>query len=209
MITIDDKLDIFYKLVYKDEEEKCKRFLEEQEERNKKILEEKTSSLMEAKENLLERKRNLAEIQKNQMISKAIEKNRERILSKREELLEDLMQTLEEKAKEFTKTNDYENYVLSKIQKLINEVEEHSIIIGLTKIDLERLKNSIIKIGEESNKEISFSVITKDLIGGFILSDKNRTYNLDNSFKIIIFSNRYEIGKKLHGFLEKTGDLNG
>ncbi|WMM24603.1 V-type ATP synthase subunit E [Tissierella sp. MB52-C2] len=208
MITIDDKLDIFYKLVYKDEEEKCKRFLEEQEERNKKILEAKTSSLMEAKENLLERKRNLAEIQKNEMISKAIEKNRERILSKREELLEDLMQTLEEKAKEFTKTKDYENYVLSKIQDLINEVEEHSIIIGLTEIDLERFKNSIIKIGEESNKEISFSAITKDLIGGFILSDKNKTYNLDNSFKTIIFSNRYEIGKKLHGLLEKTGDLN-
>lgn len=209
MITIDNKLDIFYRLVYKDEEEKCKKLLEEQEERNKKILEEKTSNLTKAKEDLIERKKHLAEIAKNEMISKATENNRERILSKREELLLDLIEVLEEKSREFTKTKDYENYILSKVKNLIREVEEESIIIGLMERDMGKLKDPIIEIGRENNKEVSFDVITKDLIGGFILSDKNRTYNLDNSFKTIISANRYEIGKKLYGSLEKTGDLNG
>ncbi|MBU5428247.1 V-type ATP synthase subunit E [Tissierella pigra] len=209
MITIDNKLDIFYRLVYKDEEEKCKKLLEEQEERNKKILEEKTSNLTKAKEDLIERKRNIAEIAKNEMISKAIENNRERILSKREELLVDLVEALEEKSREFTKTKAYESYVLSKIKNLIDEIEEDSIIIGLMEEDIEKLQGAIVKLGKENNKDISCNVVKRDLIGGFILSDKNRTYNLDNSFKTIISANRYEIGKKLYGSLEKTGDLNG
>lgn len=209
MITIDNKLDIFYKLVYKNEEEKCKRLLEEQEKRNNKILEEKTSNLLKTKGELIERKRNLAEVQKNEMISKSTENNREKILRKREELLVDLIYSLEEKSRQFSKLQDYEDYILNKIKSLITEVEETSIIIGLMEKDLEKLKDSITKIGRENNKEISFEIVTKDLIGGFILSDKNKTYNLDNSFKTIISTNRYEIGKKLYGSLEKTGDLNG
>jgi len=45
------------------------------------------------------------------------------------------------------------------------------------------------------------------IIGGFIISDKEKTYNIDNSYKTIIEENRYEIGKRLYKALEEAGDL--
>lgn len=209
MITLDDKLDIFYKVVFKEEEEKCKKRLEELEERNKLALEEKIAEIEKKKEETIARRKLLAETQKNEMLSKAIGENRSRILQKREETLTDLISTLENKAREFALSKDYKDYILDKILNVIKGIEEEEIVIGLLEKDKINLEETIRQLGEDNNKNISFYTVVSDIIGGFILSDKNRSYNLDNSFKTIIEENRYLIGKKLYLSLEKTGGLNG
>lgn len=209
MITIDDKLETFYKLVFKEEEAKSKKILEELEKNNKKVIEEKKIELEEKKQETIKRKKNLGKIQKNEMVSKATQDNRRKILSKSEELLEDVIESLKERSEEFTKSKDYQNYILGKIEKLIKDLEEKEIIISLTDKDKVKLQDSIIKIGEDNNKSILFNEAKKDIIGGFILSDQKKTYNLDNSFKTIIEQNRYAIGKRLHLSLGEAGDLRG
>ncbi len=209
MITLDDKLDIFYKVVFKEEEERCKKALEELEERNKLTLEEKIVELEKKKEEIITRRKLLAETQKNEMLSKAIGENRSRILQKREETLTDLISSLENKAKEFVLSKDYKGYVLDRILNVIKEIEEEEIVIGLLEKDKKDLEETIRQLGEDNNKNISFYTVVSDIIGGFILSDKNRSYNLDNSFKTIIEENKYLIGKRLYSSLEKTGGLNG
>lgn len=209
MITLDDKLDIFYKVVFKEEEEKCKKALEELEERNKLALEEKIVELEKKKEETITRRKLLAETQKNEMLSKAIGENRSRILVKREETLTDLISSLENKAREFVLLKDYKDYILDKILNVIKEIEEEEIVIGLLEKDKKDLEEAIRQLGEDNNKNISFYTVASDIIGGFILSDKNRSYNLDNSFKTIIEENKYLIGKRLYSSLEKTGGLNG
>lgn len=209
MITLDDKLDIFYKVVFKEEEEKCKKALEELEERNKLALEEKIVELEKRKEETITRRKLLAETQKNEMLSKAIGENRSGILVKREETLTDLISSLENKAREFVLLKDYKDYILDKILNVIKEIEEEEIVIGLLEKDKKDLEETIRQLGEDNNKNISFYTVSSDIIGGFILSDKNRSYNLDNSFKTIIEENKYLIGKRLYSSLEKTGGLNG
>lgn len=209
MITLDDKLDIFYKVVFKEEEEKCKKRLEELEERNKLALEEKIAEIEKKKEETIARRKLLAETQKNEMLSKAIGENRSRILQKREETLTDLISTLENKAREFALSKDYKDYILDKILNVIKGIEEEEIVIGLLEKDKINLEETIRQLGEDNNKNISFYTVVSDIIGGFILSDKDRSYNLDNSFKTIIEENRYLIGKRLYLSLEKTGGLNG
>lgn len=209
MITIEDKLDTFYKLVFKEEEARCKEILEELEMKNKNLIELKKMELQEKKEETIKRKSMLAETQKNEMISKATQDNRRKILSKSEELLEDVIKSLKEKVEQFVLSNDYENYILEKIKNVTKDVDEKEIIISITDRDKSRLQDSIIKIGEGNDKSISLDMAKIDIIGGFILSDKTRTYNLDNSFKTIIEENRYSIGKRLHSSLEEAGDLRG
>ncbi|MGJ0847202.1 V-type ATP synthase subunit E [Tissierella praeacuta] len=209
MITLEDKLDIFYKIVFKEEEAKCKKLLEELEFKNNSILEEKKIELEKKKEEIIERKRILAEIQKNEMVSKAVGESRGKILEKREEVLRDLISSLEDRARKFVLSSDYEGYLLNKIVQIIREVSEKEIIISITEIDKERFEDFILEIGKENNKDISLNLISPDIIGGFTLSDKDRSYNLDNSFKTIIEENKYLIGKRLYSSLEKTGGLNG
>lgn len=209
MITIEDKLDTFYKLVFKEEEVRCKEILEELEMNNKNLIELKKVELQKKKEEIIKRKSMLAEIQKNEMISKATQDNRRKILSKSEELLEDVIKSLKEKAEQFVLSNDYENYILEKIKDVTKDVDEKEIIISITDRDKSKLQDFIIKIGGKNDKSISLDMAKIDIIGGFILSDKNRTYNLDNSFKTIIEENRYSIGKRLHSSLEEAGGLRG
>lgn len=209
MITIDDKLETFYKLVFKEEEAKSKEILEELEKKNKNLIEDKKLELEEKKQEIIKRKKTLAEIQKNEMVSKATQDNRRKILSKSEELLEDVIESLKGKSEEFTKSKGYEDYILGIIENAIKNLEEKEIIISLLENDKAKLEDSIIKIGKEYNKIILFNEAKKDLIGGFIISDQNKTYNLDNSFKTIIEQNRYAIGKRLHLSLGEAGDLRG
>ncbi len=207
MITLDDKLNIFYKMIFKEEEEKCKKALEELEANSKSILENKKIELEKKKEEVIERRRLLAESQKNEMISKSTQEDRNSILIKKEEALRDLIISLEDRAKRFMSTEDYKDYILKGINNVIKDMEEKEVTIGLISEDKVKLQDSILKLGKEYGKSMIFNIVSDDVIGGFIL--KYETYNLDNSFKSIIEENKYLIGKRLYSSLEKTGELNG
>ncbi|OLS03639.1 V-type ATP synthase subunit E [Tissierella creatinophila] len=208
MITIEDKLDIFYKLVFKNEEEKAQERLENIEIQHKRILNDKIVELEKMKEQNINRRKNLAQIQKNEMISKAIGEDKRKLLIKREELLKDLISSLEIKAKEFTSTIEYREYMLKRLKDTLKESDEKDIIIKLNKEDSKKLQKELLEVAKEFNENLSFEELNKDAIGGFVITDKAKTYSLDNSFKSIIEENRYKIGKELYTSLEKIGDLN-
>lgn len=208
MITIEDKLDIFYKLVFKNEEENAKSRLENLEKQHKKILKDKVIELEKIKNQNVDRRRNLAEIQKNEMISKAIGEDKHKLLIKREEFLKDLISSIEVKARGFTDTLEYKKYMINKVKDVLDGLDERDIIIKLNKEDKEKIQKELLQIATKNNKNLSFDFLSIDAIGGFIITDKAKTYSLDNSFKSIIEENRYKIGKELYIALEKTGGLN-
>jgi len=208
MITVEDKLDIFYKLVYKEEEEKCIREMEELEAKIKAVLEEKNKELQIKKDAFIIRKTALANIQKNEMISKANENKKASLLQERERLLQDTIKSLEIKAKDFVQSNNYDVYLINKISNVINDVDDYEIIITLNDGDNVRFQDSIQELQDRYKKTITTETSKSNIIGGFMLQDIGRTYNLDYSFKTIIEENRYEIGKKLFSLLENAGDLN-
>lgn len=207
MITLDDKLGIFYKIVYKNEEEKCKKLLEEFEERSREILKEKEEILKEKKEKMINRKVQLAEKQKKEVISKIIQQNRQKVLSKKKEILDDLILSLEERFRKFVSSNEYEDHLLKSLERSLKEVKEKKIIVYIRETDKDKLEDSITALEKENGVSIVLRVIDRDIIGGFILSDEDNTYNLDNSFKTIIEEKQYYIGKILYKFLEEAGDI--
>lgn len=206
MITLEDKLDIFHKIVLKHEEEKCKEILEELEEKNNNTIKEKEEILQKRKKEIINRRFQLAEVQKNEIVSKAIQENRERVLSKRQEALDDLILALEEKARQFVATEEYNVYLINSIEKLINTSDDKEVTIYLREADKLNFEKDILSLGKEKGIKITLNITEKDIIGGFIISDENKTYNLDNSFKTIIEENKYSIGKILYKSLEEAGE---
>ncbi len=206
MITLEDKLSFFHKIVFKEEEEKCKKLLQDTEERNNSIIKEKKDSLEKKKRDMLNRRLQLAKIHKNEMVSKAIQESRDRALTKRQEALEDLIFSLEERGRQFTSSKDYKAYILSNIEKTLNKINDKEVIIYVRENDKCNLEESIMSLNEKNGVKITLRTTEKDIIGGFIISDENETYNLDNSFKTIIEENKYLIGKTLYKSLEEAGD---
>lgn len=208
MITIKDKLEIFNKLIYEEEEEKYRKALEELESRNKEILEKKKLELKNKREEELKRKKLLEERQKNNIVSQKSQEIKSKLLSKRKEILEDLIDSLEEKANSYTFTDEYKVTLVKEISKLVETINDREIIITITEDDKPKIEDDILKIADRYNKKIYISTVKKSiLIGGFILSDTEKTYAIDNSYKTIIEENRYEIGKRLYRALEEAGDF--
>ena len=206
MINIEYKLDIFNQIILKEEELKAKRELESLKLENEQIYENKKIDLEKNSKAIIARRIQLANSQKNEMISKARDENRERLLSIREELLEDLLVSLKEKALEFVKSENYEEYLLSKLKKAIDNTTDFNIILTILPEDIKKYGKAIKKLTRDIQVDIEIEEASPNIIGGFIISDKDKTYNLDSTFKTIIEENRYEIGKALYSSLEKAGE---
>jgi|GEM_PF-505030 len=208
MTTIRDKLEVFHKLIYEDEEEKYKKILKELEEKKQFLIESKKLEIEKRREEALRKKNLLEEAEKNRIISEKTQEMKSRFLSKRNDILEDLIASLEEKANSFTSTAEYVDIVTRDISKVIENLGEKELIITITEEDEKKLSDSILKMGKKYNKNITINTVKKSrLIGGFVITDRDRTYSIDNSYKSIIEENRYKIGKRLYDAIEKAGDI--
>jgi vacuolar-type H+-ATPase subunit E/Vma4 len=208
MITINDKLDIFRKLIYEEEEEKYKKALKDLDEKARNLIENKKLEIEKKKEEMAKKEAILEETQKNRIISERRQELNSKLLLKRKEILEDLIASLKEKAINFTLTDEYKDAVIKSISEVLLKIDDRDLIITITEEDRKKLESSIFNLAKVNNKSISISTVPKSkIIGGFIISDKEKTYNIDNSYKTIIEENRYEIGKRLYKALEEAGDL--
>lgn len=208
MITIKDKLDIFRKLIYEEEEEKYKKALKDLDEKARHLIENKKLEIEKKKEEMAKKEALLKETQKNRIISERRQELNSKLLLKRKEILEDLIASLKEKAINFTLTDEYKDAVIKSISEVLLKIDDRDLIITITEEDRKKLESSIFNLAKINNKSISISTVPKSkIIGGFIISDKEKTYNIDNSYKTIIEENRYEIGKRLYKALEEAGDL--
>ena len=207
MITVEDKLNIFYKMVLEREKESFEKILNEIEEKNKIALDEHKNKVSLKRDEMIEKKKKSGKIMKEQKISQAIVETRQKIFRKKEELLEDLLLSIKEKSKVFVCSKEYENYLLRELESILNEVEGKNIVLYLKLEDNKKYGDSIINLANKLNIKITFKEANENIIGGFLIFDEDKTYLIDETFKIKIEENKYLVGEKLYETLEKAGDI--
>lgn len=207
MITVEDKLNIFYKMVLEREKESSEKILDEIEEKNKIALDEHKNKVSLKRDEMIGKKKKSGEIMKEQKISQAIVETRQKIFRKKEELLEDLLLSIKEKSKVFVCSKEYENYLLRELESILNEVEGKNIVLYLKLEDNKKYGDSITNLANKLNIKITFKEANENIIGGFLIFDEDKTYLIDETFKIKIEENKYLVGEKLYETLEKAGDI--
>lgn len=207
MITVEDKLNIFYKMVLEREKESFEKILDEIEEKNKITLDEHKNKVSLKRDEMIEKKKKSGKIMKEQKISQAIVETRQKIFRKKEELLEDLLLSIKEKSKVFVCSKEYENYLLRELESILNEVEGKNIVLYLKLEDNKKYGDSIINLANKLNIKITFKEANENIVGGFLIFDEDKTYLIDETFKIKIEENKYLVGEKLYETLEKAGDI--
>lgn len=207
MITVEDKLNIFYKMVLEREKESFEKILNEIEEKNKIALDEHKNKVSLKRDEMIEKKKKSGKIMKEQKISQAIVETRQKIFRKKEELLEDLLLSIKEKSKVFVCSKEYENYLLRELESILNEVEGKNIVLYLKLEDNKKYGDSIINLANKLNIKITFKEANENIVGGFLIFDEDKTYLIDETFKIKIEENKYLVGEKLYETLEKAGDI--
>lgn len=126
-----------------------------------------------------------------------------------EKLLNELLETLSQKLLEFTKTDEYVNLEAENFKNILDEIDEKSIYLYVKNNENEKLIEKFKEIAKEKGVDLIIDELFEYHIGGFIISDMDRTYNINLSLKNKLEDMRYEIGSMLHEKLKERGEVIG
>lgn len=200
MITNEEKIDLFKKIVYELELNKSEEKILEAEKLNKQILKDKKEELLKLEEDYLRKVETRVKLRKDQIVSKTEQDNRDKLLNLRSEFLEDMLNSIKSKAEEIVKSNEYSSYISNKIEEVISNIDEKKLFV-FYKPDDEVAKKTIEDTLTKKNLEFELSSSSDIKIGGFKVRNSDGTFEYDMSFQGLINSYYYEIGKLLYNSL--------
>lgn len=209
MILLENKIAIFNKIVFLKQKEECEKRIREEREKADKILAEKIESLKKDEEAFVNRRVTLAKRRGYELIASVEEQKRVLFLEEDEKLLNELLETLSQKLLEFTKTDEYVNLETENFKNILDEIDEKSIYLYVKNNENEKLIEKFKEIAKEKGVDLIIDELYEYHIGGFIISDMDRTYNINLSLKNKLEDMRYEIGSMLHEKLKERGEVIG
>ncbi|MFR7872978.1 hypothetical protein [Peptoniphilus grossensis] len=209
MILLENKIAIFNKIVFLKQKEECEKRIREEREKADKILAEKIESLKKDEEAFVNRRVTLAKRRGYELIASVEEQKRVLFLEEDEKLLNELLETLSQKLLEFTKTDEYVNLEAENFKNILDEIDEKSIYLYVKNNENEKLIEKFKEIAKEKGVDLIIDELFEYHIGGFIISDMDRTYNINLSLKNKLEDMRYEIGSMLHEKLKERGEVIG
>lgn len=210
MVTIEQKLTLFSKLLNQDiKEEANKQMLALEKEYDQRMIENKFAVDKEAQE-IVEQARKKAELKKVELISKGRLSSKKEMMVLREELIEHFMVALEAKIKTFTKTEAYKTYLEQVIAGLDSlGAYEDRLEIYLTPEDLTAyesfVKEKLMSLGLKES-QLSFLTMKEELLGGLVIKDPVINMRIDESIRAIIDEAQDQIIEKVSLAITEVGD---
>lgn len=174
----EKKLISFKETIFRDIEEKAKILVEEALKNKEEYLKRFEEKILVNEQKKLEEK--IIELEskyKHELTRKEFESKRE-VLAYRNKLIEDIIENCEKNLTNFSKTLEYETYLLEKVKKTINEEKREKIIIKIREQDL-KFETQIKALDER----IEIEVDKKNILGGFKLIDIKNSVEVDETFK--------------------------
>ncbi|WP_326908886.1 V-type ATP synthase subunit E family protein [Sedimentibacter sp. MB31-C6] len=211
MVTIEQKLLLFSKLLNQSMDKKFNEDFKEIEKQNElRIQKNKEEVDREAKE-IEEKAKKKAETKRIESLSKSKVIIKREIIVLKENYYNIFMENFKNKLQEFIKSKIYKTFLEKEIlefQKYIKSSEDCNLIIYLTKKDNDNyssfLKEEFKKYPKIEN--ISF-IIREDILGGLIIEIVDKNVKVDLSIDAILEENKSYIMQTIFEALE-AGDYN-
>ena len=210
MVTIEQKLTLFSKLLNQDiKEEMDEKFAQLEKEFEKRIAENKFAVDKEATE-IVEQARRRAETKRVELISKGRLSSKKEAMQVKREVIERFLKALEEKVVNFTKTPEYLKYLSYTISELKELAEgQNNLEVYLTQNDYDNHRSEIEKalnaIGIKSER-LTFKVSETPILGGLVVVDEISSTRIDGSMSQIIEDAKEHIIEKISKAIGEVGE---
>lgn len=206
-VSVEDKIELFRNIIFKDIEESTS---EKQHSATENFEQEKTRLLqeVEAKRNrIIEETEKRAEKEKQQLIAKVKSQMYHKLLDKRQQFVNEIIQLLVQEANNFVSEEGYKEYLSKSIVKAAVIFENFdSVMLYFTKRDLEALREFIsqrITSGELKGR-CQLKEAAEGIIGGFYAEDESKEIQVDYTLKSLIEENRELIGNSISRRLDEV-----
>lgn len=210
MVTIEQKLTLFSKLLNQEIKEEVDHRLEALEaEYEKRIAENKFAVDKEANE-IIEQARRSGEIKKVELLSRGKMASKKSMLLIKEKLMMRFMEALEEKIKQFITSDNYKAYLNEVIEQLnsLNKCE-NPLVIYLTKYDMTHnqmfIRGALIKQGLKDT-QIHFEEADSSILGGLIIEDPLLSTRIDESIRAVIEEEEGQIIERISQIIGEAGE---
>ncbi len=201
MVTIEQKLTLFSKLLHQDiKEEIDQKFYELEKEYEKISAESKLRTDKEAAE-IIEQAKRKAESKQIELISKGKLSSKKETMLTKEKVVDRFMLALKERIKTFVSTPDYKSYLAQVISGLSSlKGYTNPLVIYVTNYDFETnqefIKEALVKIGISSHI-LTFKQAEEEILGGLVIEDSSLNMRIDESILGMLEENEDYIVEKL------------
>lgn len=210
MITVDEKIDVFTKIVLDRLEESYSVKISELDEETFEAVKEYEEKLKEKSRKFIEVHEENAQGDARKKISKVLSGVRTQMLRLKHDIVLELCDALKARVNEFRKTPDYLDFLKQRIQKSVEELNQ------FTSIEIELLEEDFSRFGESLASEmemqgfdpakIKWLPVKKGIMGGLIFYNGERTLKLDGSFDILLEDAEVVMGQLVAELLEERGE---
>ncbi len=198
MAVRDTKIKLYQQMVFEEENRKAEQKLEKLRAGNEEKLAARAKELELWKEEMVRRRITAANLRKQELISAQDQNNMEALLQKRQEIEEDLMAKIREKADLYVQTPAYRKSFEARLHSLLEGTEEREFYLQVREAD----RDLVEKIATETGRTIYTETLPEEKVGGFIMQDLQRSYAIENTVASRIDDHRYRITKALYDELE-------
>lgn len=210
MVTIEQKLTLFSKLLSQElKEEVSQKTMELEKEYEGKIAESKYKIDKQAAD-IIDNARKRAEAKKIELISKGKMSSKKETMLTTEKVVVRFTEALIERARAFVDKPVYETYLKHTVAQL-EELKDYAnpLVIYMQEKDIARHKDFIekelIKIGVKK-EQLEFEKAESDIIGGLIIADPTLNMKIDMSMQSIIEESKDRIVEIVTGALGEVGE---
>lgn len=204
MVTIEQKLALFSKLMQQDISDNLQEGRQqiESEYKQKKIQKEK--QVKEQAKNYVNDHKKIIDTKITQYKAKEKINSKKEVMKTKEECINIVYEELKDKINSYTDTSEYQNWLKNKLQSLkpllINTEEPAKIY--LTQKDLKNQKDALLTVLPE-NSSIEFETNNKIELGGLILRIESSNMQIDLSLDSILNNKSEEISQVVISAIEK------
>ena len=211
MVTIEQKLTLFSKLLNQElKEEVEKKIAELEKEYEAKIAESKYNIDKEAK-HIIEDAKKRADIKKIELVSKGRMSSKKEEMLTKEKVIVRFMENLMTYATSFTQTPTYKKYLI----KAMNGASElkgykNPLVVILTPQDVQKYSELVLEhLNELGIEKVSIEESKEDIIGGLIMADPILNMKIDMSMRTIIEESKERIVEIITLALREAGEQVG
>ncbi len=213
MITLEEKLQQFHDLVHEKVEKEIGREVSEKKIQIQTFLEEEKARLQTA----LDREKTASvrriDRQKSERISALKQEEKRKYLRKNEIFIRDLIQNVEQKARDYVLGEEYVDFVIRLFSKTLKEAKmdvQKEFVLYLCPPRFDQIKEKIAKNAMEEGYT-SFEIKEGEIrdIGGFILEIPQDNVRINKTIAKKLESMRDPIGQYLSDYVREGAEWNG
>ncbi|MBU3090698.1 V-type ATP synthase subunit E [Clostridium sp. CF011] len=198
MTTIEDKINLFSKIIYdkvnKEKEEKLETFSFEAEKKIN-IEKEKIEELRRSIQREVTKKTN---IKANGIVAKERLNKQREVLFLKDKLISDALENVRVKLVQFVSCEEYKPYFISNLKKTLNAMDKGNYYIIVLKRDYEKFQSEIgLILKEYCDHNFEVKISEEDFIGGHILKDFEGTFIINNSIYAALQDSKETIGVRV------------